>query len=92
MEALYHHIYDISDVPVYPRFVGYSYGFLLVDNEQPVCCFYVEEEMDTHLQELFDANAIEFIACSENEIEVYYGYVSDEMKFYCEEKLYPKGQ
>lgn len=90
MEALYHHIYDIHDIPVYPQFDGYSYGFLLVDNGQPTCCFTIDEDTDRHLQEVFENGAIEFINCSDNNIEMYYGFMDEEMRFFCEEKLFPK--
>lgn len=90
IEALYDHIYEMEGVPERPPYHGYSYGLLLVEDDRPVCCFYLDDNMDQRLRYVFTHGMIEIYTSKQNKTEIFYGYVTDGERFFCEEQIYPR--
>lgn len=89
MEDLYLNIYDVSRLPSHPGFHGFSYGMLLVANNSPVYIYYVDDDADERLQYLMNHSMMEVYSPNGDRITIYYGYVTDEKMFFCEQLLYP---
>lgn len=90
LEDLYTNIYELDGVPQHPAFHGFSYGMLIVEGGRPVCCFYLDDNADQKLQYILSHGMIEFYSVGRNHTEIYYGYVTDGDRFFCEELIYPK--
>ena len=90
MEALYDHIFDMEGVQEQPAYHGYSYGLLLVENGRPVCCFYVDDDTDQRVQYVLSHGMVEIYTPGTQRLEIYYGYVTDGERFFCEEMVYPR--
>lgn len=94
MEDLYLKIFDVSETPIIPVNPGFSYGILFVEGGEPVRCMVVNDQFDKRLRMLLEHGMIHIEAISfgrGDPGEMYYGYLTEEMLFYCEEKIFPKG-
>ena len=90
LEDLYSHIFDISGIPQHPAYHGFSYGVLMVENDRPVACFYLDDNADKKLQYILSHGMIEIYGMGGNRTELFYGYVTDGDRFFCEEQVYPR--
>ena len=90
LDELYSNIYDLRGVPEQPPFHGFSYGLLIVEDSMPVCCFYIDENLDRKFQFILSNGMIEFYAAGAGKTRIYYGYVTDGRNFFCEEQVYPR--
>ena len=89
-EELYENIFDMEGVAQHPAYHGFSYGILLVEDGRPLCCFYVNDAADQKLQYVMSRGMIQFYCSSRHQTEIFYGYVTDGGRFFCEEQLYPR--
>ncbi len=90
LDELYLRVFDMDGVQQHPAYHGYSYGIMLVDDEQPKAVFYISEDDDARLRWVIQEGRIEFYAAGSEKIEIYYGYVTDGQQFFCEERIFPK--
>ena len=87
---LYENIFDMAGVAQHPAYHGFSYGMLVVENGHPVACFYLDDKNDQKLQYILSHGMIEIYSFGSNRTEIYYGYVTDGDRFFCEELVYPR--
>ena len=90
MEELYANILDMQGVAQHPAYHGYSYGLLIVEDGRPMVCFYVDDAADQKLQYILSHGMVEFYSVGEHQTKIYYGYVTDGERFFCEELVYPR--
>ena len=90
MEELYANIFDMEGVAQHPAYHGFSYGMLVVEDGRPVCCFYLDDSADQKLQYILSHGMIEIYSVGGRRTEIYYGYVTDGHRFFCEELVYPR--
>ena len=89
LDDLYLRIFDIDGIPQHPAYRGFSYGIIIVEDEQPKAVFYISEADDAKLRWILQEGRLEFYAAGTEQIEVYYGYVTDGKQFFCEELIFP---
>lgn len=89
MEDLYLHIYNIQNVPAHPEGDPFSYGLLLVQDGEPVACFRLDDDSDNKFQFLMSNGRIFIQSAGGEDVQLYYGYATEEMLFYCEQKVFP---
>lgn len=89
LDELYLRVFDIDGVQQHPAYRGYSYGIILVEDEQPKAVFYISEDDDVRLRWIMQEGRLEFYAAGSEKIEIYYGYVTDGKQFFCEEMIFP---
>ena len=92
MEDLYLGIFDVSNTPAIPYFKGFSYGMLMVVNGNPVYAFYVDDNEDDRLQFLMENGKLQIFSNQDEEIRIYYGYVTNDKMFYCEQQVFPNDE
>ena len=90
LEDLYSHIFDISEIPQHPAYHGFSYGVLMVENDRPMVCFYLDDNADRKLQYVLSHGMIEIYSMGGQQTQLYYGYVTHGERFFCEEQVYPR--
>ena len=89
LDELYENIFPLDGVPQHPRYSGFSYGFLIVEDGKPMACFYIDEKTDRKMQFIMTHGMIEIHTISRHKTEIFYGYVTDGTWFFCEEQVYP---
>ena len=90
MEELYAHIFDLDGVVQKPPYHGFSYGLLLAEDDRPVACFYLDEEADRKAQYILSNGLMQIYSMGSHRAQIYYGYVTDGERFFCEEQVYPR--
>ncbi len=90
MEELYANIFEMKGVAQHPGYHGFSYGMLLVEDGRPVVCFYLDENNDQKMQYILSHGMMQIYSMGSHRLEIYYGYVTDGERFFCEELVYPK--
>ena len=90
MEELYANIFEMEGVAQHPAYHGVSYGLLIVENDRPAVCFYVDDAADQKLQYILSNGMIEFYSVGGQRTQIFYGYVTDGERFFCEQQVYPR--
>ena len=90
LEELYGNIFEMQGVMQHPGYHGFSYGVLIVMDDRPVMCYYLDDSSDQKLQYILSHGMIQIFGSGARQMQIFYGYVTDGERFFCEEQVYPR--